>query len=206
MIYITTCIILLAFASTIDANKKEVEITHKARFHISIGGQDAGVIEMGLFGNIVPKTVANFVAFCSTPGYQGKSYTGSKFHRVIKNFMLQGGDIVRGDGTGSISIYGSQFKDENFILKHTEPGLLSMANSGPDSNGSQFFITTVPTSWLDGKHVVFGKVINGMDVVRRIEDGKTSSDRPVKDVVITKAEVMQVFSGPARTNGAIPRF
>jgi len=181
----------------------EVDITHRVTFTISIGGKPAGDIELGLFGNVVPLTANNFAAFAHVPGFEGKyTYKGTKFHRVIRNFMLQGGDITRGDGTGSISIYGGKFKDENFDLKHSEPGLLSMANSGKDTNGCQFFITTVPTPWLDGKHVVFGKVINGMDLVRRIEQAPTTrEDKPVEDVVITDTKVQLIRGGHA-TSGA----
>merc|ERR1711990_834530 len=161
-------------------------------FDITVGGAPAGRIEMTLRADVVPKTAENFRALCTGEKGQGRSgkalhFKGSSFHRVITQFMCQGGDFTRGNGTGGESIYGEKFADETFAGKcgkHTGVGCLSMANAGPNTNGSQFFICTADTPWLDGKHVVFGNILEGKDVLRACEAVGSQSGQPSKPVVI----------------------
>lgn len=156
----------------------------KVAFDVRIGEEDAGTIVFELFADVVPKTAENFRALCTGEKGEDMSYANSPFHRIIPGFMIQGGDFTRGNGTGGKSIYGDKFPDENFELKHDKPGLLSMANAGPNTNGSQFFITVDATPWLDGKHVVFGKVVEGMDVVRKMEEQGSRSGETKQRVVL----------------------
>lgn len=183
-----TCV--LATATTYGESALNGKITKKVMFEIAIAGESKGEIVIGLFGDDVPKTAENFRAL-SAGDKEGLTYEGSIFHRVIPQFMLQGGDFTNHNGTGGRSIYGETFADENFKFKHDVPFVMSMANSGPNTNGSQFFITTVPTPWLDGKHVVFGRVVKGQELVKEIEALGSQSGQTRLPIKIVKCGEVQ---------------
>jgi len=173
----------------------QAEITSRVYFDVSIDDRDAGRIVMGLHGSIVPKTVHNFESLCRGdqrhPRGRLLAYQGSPFHRIIPNFMIQGGDFTNFNGTGGLSVYGDRFEDENFQLTHKGPGILSMANAGRNTNGSQFFICTTKTPHLDGRHVVFGVVEEGYDVVKKIESFGSRSGTPSRVVKIKRCGILE---------------
>ena len=197
---LVTGLLLIANVSMGQESPAKAKVTSKVFFDVTIGNEDAGRIVIGLFGDDVPKTAENFRCLCTGEKGEGKSgkplhFKGSTFHRVVQDFMLQGGDFTQGNGRGGESIYGAKFKDENFKFAHEGPGILSMANAGKDTNGSQFFITVNATPSLNGKHVVFGRVLEGMDVVKKVEaqgsrteEGKTKAVIKIKDCGELKAD------------------
>ena len=213
-IYLTLLLasIMLSSCSYAQKSSQEAEVTHAVYFDVAIGDAAPQRIVIGLFGNDVPKTVENFRALSTGEKGMGESgkpltYKGSIFHRVIPQFMLQGGDFTNGNGTGGESIYGEKFEDESFAIRHDAKGVMSMANAGPNTNGSQFFITTVPTPHLDGKHVVFGRVLEGLDVVDAVESQGSPNGRTRKTITIVDSGELQpqdMGATPAAGSGSKP--
>ncbi|EAN32334.1 Peptidyl-prolyl cis-trans isomerase B [Theileria parva strain Muguga] len=189
--------LLLVISCAVCRKPKPVEPSHPVTHHVHLEVQTdekaPETLIVGLYGNLVPKTVNNFIALCEGTKIEDKhySYVDSAFHRVIPNFMVQGGDIVNRNGTGSISIYGGTFEDENFKAKHKK-GVIAMANRGPNTNGSQFYITTVATSWLDGRHVVFGELLEGEYTLQAIEATGTDSGKPSAQTIIKSCKVKKL--------------
>lgn len=180
----TACVFQRTMGIFSGSSKKATDRT-KCYFDVNVEDKPLGRITFQLYDDVVPKTAENFRQLCT--GEKGFGYKNSIFHRVIPKFMLQGGDFERHNGTGGYSIYGNKFADENFKVNHTKEGLLSMANAGKNTNGSQFFITTVATPWLDGKHVVFGEVVEGMETVKKIEALGSQSGKTQKKITIAES-------------------
>ncbi|KAL1395240.1 hypothetical protein pipiens_011402 [Culex pipiens pipiens] len=178
------CTFWTFFALVACAQAATYKVTSQVYMDLTIDGVPTERMVIGLFGEEAPKTVENFRHIC-TIGIDGITYKGSRIHRAINKFMIQGGDIVSGDGHGSISIYGKYFEDENLNINHSRSGLIAMANRGPNTNGCQFYITTMPAPWLNGKHTIFGKVIDGQGAVHKVEQQKTDSDDfPVPRIIV----------------------
>lgn len=195
----TICAIGLMIGGSALAAKPQAKVTHKVTLNVKIGKDKSSDIVVGVFGVAAPKTALNFISMCdsniSLNGKSGKAFAGSSFHRIIPGFMIQGGDFTNHNGTGGVSIYGNKFEDEAPALtklKHVGPGVLSMANAGPNTNGSQFFITVAATPWLDGRHVVFGQVEGSMDAVSKVVKVGSQSGKPSKKVTITDCSVQVV--------------
>ena len=190
IVSLLSALFAVSLADTLDT------VTEKVYFDIEVDGESAGRVVFGMFGDTVPKTVKNFSTLATGSAGEGNSgkplhFKDSKFHRIIPGFMAQGGDFTNGNGTGGESIYGNKFADENFTLQHTKPYLLSMANAGPNTNGSQFFITFKETPWLNGRHTVFGEVIEGVDVINALEKIGSGSGATSKVATIADCGVLE---------------